>query len=118
MGPPPEPAETAGCKNPGLTRAGLKRQSGLLVLHVEGHSRKNTAVDVCSAVSILVETLEAALDLLAHLRPSVQKADGLFHLTVQDSQESSLLVASTLLGLQMLAKLYPDAVTIDPPEFE
>lgn len=100
-----------------MTRASLQRQSGLLTLHVEGHSRHHSAVDICSAVSVLVDTLHAALELLVHLNPSVEKSDGLFHMTVQESPESSLLVASTVLGLQMLARHYPDAVQIEAPDF-
>lgn len=117
MGPPPEPAETAGCKNPGLTRVVLKRPPGLLSLHVEGHSTKQTAVDICSAVSVLVDTLEAALVHLVHLGPRVEKQEGRFYLEVQDSPESTLLVASTVLGLQMLSRHYPDSVQVEAPDF-
>lgn len=100
-----------------MTRALLRKQAGHLTLHVEGHTRKETAADVCAAVSVLMDTLEAALEHLVHLEPSVQKEEGLFRLSVRESAESSLLVASAVLGLQMLSRQYPASVSVEAPDF-
>lgn len=96
-----------------MTRVQFRQTGGTLFLKVEGHSIKNTAVDLCSAISILTENLESSLALLVKANPRVQKSDGYFEVESPDEPASNLLFASTLLGLRTLAKKYPTGLQVE-----
>ncbi|MBL8020495.1 MAG: ribosomal-processing cysteine protease Prp [Leptospirales bacterium] len=96
-----------------MTRVLFRQTGGTLFLKVEGHSIKTTAVDLCSAISILTENLEASLTLLLRKTPRVIKSDGYFEIDTEDDSGSNLLFASALLGLRTLAKQYPSGLHVE-----
>jgi uncharacterized protein YsxB (DUF464 family) len=106
-------AETAGFEDSGLTRVFFTDTDGNMILRVEGHSSRSTALDICSAVSILTENLEASLDLLLQRPARVVKTEGFFELQARDDPETRLLIASVLLGLRTIAKNHPNSVQVD-----
>lgn len=96
-----------------MTRVQFRQTGGTLFLKVEGHSVKHTALDLCSAISILTENLETSLVLLLKKSPNVTKSDGYFEIETDDETGSNLLFASTLLGLRSLAKQFPTGLQVE-----
>ena len=87
-------------------------------LQVSGHAEWSAPGSdiVCAAVSVLVENLGNALELLVDARPAVVAKDGMYVLTVRAdgnrAEQVELLLASTLLGLRSLAEAYPDRIVV------
>ncbi|HMU83752.1 MAG TPA: ribosomal-processing cysteine protease Prp [Leptospiraceae bacterium] len=95
-----------------MTRVTFQNQKGSLRLVADGHSKKTTALDLCSAISVLTETLEASIRLIAKQHSNLEKADGYFDLETEDSPAAQILFAATVLGLRSLEKQFPDALAV------
>ncbi len=84
---------------------------------MEGHSTLSTkgADILCAAVSVLSENLGYSLEELLKKNPQVEKQEGYYRLELQSDQrdrDSDLLIASTALGLRILAEQYPERVKL------
>lgn len=92
--------------------------NGNHTLRVSGHalwSAPGTDI-VCAAVSVLVENLGNALELLVDARPAIAAEDGLYVLSVKAegprAEQVELLLAAALLGLRSLSETHPDRIFV------
>ena len=88
------------------------------MLRVSGHAEwsKPGKDIVCAAVSVLVENLGNALELLVDARPEITAENGLYVIRVsaegRRAEQVELLLASVLLGLRSLAEAHPDRIIV------
>lgn len=85
---------------------------------VEGHAGFNPGNDiVCSAVSALVQTLHAGLEMRCHAKLQHKQCDGYFRIDVLAEEKNRdriiTLFDSIVLGLDLISKNYPDHVKIE-----
>lgn len=88
-------------------------------IRAEGHAEYNPGADVvCAAVSTLMQTLYAGLDGVCHASVGEKHEDGLMvvvaYTGADNGKEAHTLFQSIILGLQLIAKEYPDHVQIEP----
>ncbi len=70
---------------------------------------------LCAAVSVLTENLSHSLQVLLNLPVEIQAEKGLYKTNIGPehvSDASNLLFASTVLGLRVLAKQFPERLEI------
>ena len=87
-------------------------------LTVEGHAGFNPGNDiVCSAVSALVQTLHAGLEMRCHAKLKHEQRDGYFNIHVMVDEKNrdriNVLFDSIIFGLDLISKSYPDHVKIE-----
>ena len=88
------------------------------LLKTEGHAHLDIdGKDIlCSAVSVLTENLSNCLKALLNLPVTIEEAKGLYSIYIESEfvcDESDLLFASVIFGLRVLAKQYPDRISVE-----
>ncbi|MBI3396823.1 MAG: ribosomal-processing cysteine protease Prp [Spirochaetia bacterium] len=89
----------------------------LVGLKVEGHANWGPVGSdpLCAAVSVLVQNLDASLELILGLQVERETGKGLHRIQVaREAMESraELLFASAVLGISALAEQFPDRVRL------
>lgn len=90
----------------------MVRDDGIRISGHAGYAESGKDI-VCSAVSVLVQTLVKSIDDLTDDRLAREIGPGIFYMNIKNlSERGKLLVDSFFIGICGIAEAYPDSVRV------
>lgn len=98
-----------------MTEIGWQETAEGCYIEARGHAGYHPGNDIiCSAVSVLMQTLYAGLDGICGVYAREAHGDGWMRIAAEKNAEAAAVFHSVLLGLSLLAEEYPEYVQIEP----